>query len=94
MNKEGVIQLVADQCEITKTQAGRFVESFIKIVLEAASNGEPVTISGLGSFEVGMREMRMGRNPKTGESISLKAKMMPKFKPSAALRFAAEKAKI
>jgi len=93
MNKSDLIHCIADQCEVTKVQAGHFVESFVAVVLEAASNGEPVTISGLGSFEVAMRKARVGRNPKTGESISLKDKMMPKFKPAVALRLAAEKAK-
>ena len=72
--------------KFTKTQAQESVETILKLIKTNLENGNDVLISGFGKFSVKAKSARKGRNPKTGESIILKARKVVTFKPSNVLR--------
>lgn len=76
-----MINLVSRKAGIPKGQAAAAVDAFIESVKECLQKGEKVSLIGFGTFQVVMREARMGRNPKTGEQIQIPAKKQVKFKP-------------
>jgi DNA-binding protein HU-beta len=80
MNKAELIAHIADNAEITKTQANASVDAFIEAVTKALKKGDKVTLVGFGTFSVSKRAARMGRNPQTGATIKIKAKKVAKFK--------------
>lgn len=87
MNKEGLIKEVVSNVEgATKKDITVVVDEFFDIIKNTISAGEKVNIAGFGSFEVVERAERVGRNPKTGESVNIKASKSPKFKASKALK--------
>ena len=86
MNKAGLIERVHETLGGSKADAERAVESVISTVTDSLKNGEEVSIAGLGIFEAKMRQARMGRNPRTGESISIPAMRVPKFRAAKALK--------
>lgn len=86
MNKAGLIERVHETLGGSKADAERAVESVISTITDSLKNGEEVSIAGLGIFEAKMRQARMGRNPRTGESISIPAMRVPKFRAAKALK--------
>lgn len=80
MNKAELIDQLAKDAEITKTQANAAIDSFTGAVVKALKKGDRVTLVGFGTFSVAERSARSGRNPKTGAVIKIKAKKVPKFK--------------
>ena len=80
MNKAELIAKLADDAEITKTQANAALDSFIEAVTKTLKGGGKVTLVGFGTFSVSKRAARNGRNPQTGEVIKIKARKLPKFK--------------
>jgi len=70
------------------------VESFIDIIKRSLRDGETVQIVGFGAFGVKKRRARQGRNPKTGETIQVKEKLVPYFKPGSALRASVKEMKV
>jgi len=80
MNKGELIEKIAGDAEITKTQAGAVIDSFIDAVTKTLKKGDTVTLVGFGTFSVTKRAARKGRNPQTGETIKIKAKKVAKFK--------------
>jgi DNA-binding protein HU-beta len=80
MNKAELIAKLADDAEITKTQANAVVDSFIEAVTKTLKSGNKVTLVGFGTFSVSKRAARNGRNPQTGAVIKIKAKKVAKFK--------------
>ena len=70
----------------TKADAERAVETIISSITDALKNGQEVSIAGLGIFEAKMRAARTGRNPRTGETISVPAMRVPKFRASKTLK--------
>jgi len=80
MNKAELIAHIADNAEITKTQANAALDAFIEAVTKALKKGDKVTLVGFGTFSVSKRAARMGRNPQTGAAIKIKAKKVAKFK--------------
>lgn len=86
MNKAELIDAVAESAELPRAAAGRAVESVLACITEALKQDEAVTLVGFGSFLVREREARSGRNPRTGESIEIKASRTPAFKPGKALK--------
>lgn len=90
MNRAELIEYVAEEMEITKVDAGRFVEIFLHAIYTNVRR-EGVKISGLGTFSAVKRKARKGRNPRTGEEIRIPAKWAPVFKPGSALREAVKK---
>ena len=80
MNKAELIAKIADDAEITKTQANAALDSFTNAVTKTLKGGGKVTLVGFGTFSVSKRAARNGRNPQTGDVIKIKAKKVAKFK--------------
>ncbi|MCX6323145.1 MAG: HU family DNA-binding protein [Sphingobacteriales bacterium] len=80
MNKAELIAKIADDADITKTQANATLDSFIEAVTKTLKSGNKVTLVGFGTFSVSKRAARNGRNPQTGAVIKIKAKKVAKFK--------------
>ena len=86
MNKAELIASVAEKAEITKKDAEKAVAALLTTVEEALANGDKVQLVGFGTFEIRERAARKGRNPQTGEEISIAAAKVPVFKAGKALR--------
>lgn len=86
MNKGEVVDKMAEAANLSKADAGRALEAFIGAVSDALKSGDNVAIAGFGSFEVRARAARTGRNPKTGEALTIAASKAPAFKPGKALK--------
>ncbi|EKS8372196.1 HU family DNA-binding protein [Bacillus thuringiensis] len=86
MNKTELIQKVAIQTGLKRTQASLAVDSVFASIRETLQNGDNVQLIGFGSFEVRERAAREGRNPQTGESITIPARKVPAFKAGKALK--------
>jgi len=82
MTKEEIIAQIAEDAGTTKVQAKAALESFIGSVKKTLKKGERLTLVGFGAFSVSKRSARMGRNPKTGAAIEIKARKAAKFKAS------------
>jgi DNA-binding protein HU-beta len=85
MTKADLVSKIAGDGGITKAQAEKAVDGFVSAVTDALSKGEKVTLVGFGTFSVGDRAEREGRNPRTGEKISIPASKVVKFKPGKSL---------
>lgn len=86
MNKSELIDAIATSADISKSAAGRALDGAMEAVKKALKKGEMVTLVGFGSFYVGKRKARDGRNPRTGETIKIKAARVPKFRAGKALK--------
>ena len=86
MNKSELIDAVANSTDLTKADAARAVDGVIGSITGALKSGGQVTIVGFGTFLVRHREARAGRNPRTGETIQIKASNVPAFKAGKALK--------
>jgi len=86
MNKTELIDAVADEAEVSKAEAGRAVDAVISSITKALKKGDNVTLVGFGTFQVRKRAARTGRNPKTGDTIKIKASKNPAFKAGKALK--------
>jgi DNA-binding protein HU-beta len=85
MNKGELIDKIAKDAKITKSQAGDALDAFIGGVAGTLAKAGKVTLVGFGTFSVSKRAARKGRNPRTGKEITIKAKKVAKFKPGAEL---------
>ena len=83
MNKAELIDAVADRLGHSKRDVTAIVDAFIDDTKRAVAKGEKVAISGFGVFEAQARKARLGRNPRTGETVKIKATKLPKFRPGA-----------
>jgi nucleoid DNA-binding protein len=81
MNKGDLINRVAEESSITKAQATTAVNAMFNAIGSALQGNDKATIIGFGTFSVTKREARSGRNPRTGETITIAAKNVVKFKP-------------
>ena len=86
MNKTELVAVVAAKTGLTKKDAERVVNATVDAITESLVKGEKVQISGFGIFEVKGREARVGRNPRTKESIQIPATRLPAFKASKTLK--------
>ncbi|HUG74541.1 MAG TPA: HU family DNA-binding protein [Acidimicrobiia bacterium] len=86
MNKKELGDAVAEALGGQKAQGGAAVDAVFDAVAGALAKGDKVSIAGFGGFEVRQRSARMGRNPRTGEAIPIKASKAPAFKPAKALK--------
>lgn len=86
MNKAELIEAIADTANLTKADAGRVLDGMVNAVTDALKKGDTVSLVGFGSFAVKERAERQGRNPQTGNSITIKAAKIPSFKPGKALK--------
>lgn len=80
MNKSELINAIAKASGISKAAAARSLDAFIKTISDVLSKGGRVALPGFGSFDIGKRKKRMGRNPRTGQVITIPAAKVPKFK--------------
>jgi DNA-binding protein HU-beta len=80
MNKAQLIDAIAGDAKITKADAKKALDAFIKSTSSALKKGDRVALVGFGSFGVAKRSARTGRNPQTGKPIQIKAKKVVKFK--------------
>jgi DNA-binding protein HU-beta len=80
MNKAELINKIADDAGVTKTQANAALDSFVEAVTKTLKGGGKVTLVGFGTFSVSKRAARNGRNPQTGEVIKIKARKVARFK--------------
>lgn len=86
MNKADLVSVVADKTGLTKKQSEQAVNAMVEAIEEALKKGERVSLVGFGTFEVRARRSRTGRNPQTGQSITIPAGKVPAFKPGKTLR--------
>lgn len=86
MNKSELIDLIAQQADISKAAATRALEAMIGGVQTTLKKGGSVSIVGFGTFAVTKRAARTGRNPRTGATIKIKAAKVPKFRPGKGLK--------
>ncbi len=91
MNKTELIAAVAEKTGLTKKDAERVVNATFETVTASLTKGEKVAVSGFGNFEVKAREARVGRNPRTKETIQIPATRLPAFKAAKALKDAVAK---
>ncbi|WP_066569625.1 HU family DNA-binding protein [Snodgrassella sp. CFCC 13594] len=90
MNKSELIQAMATEAELTKAQASAAVDAFEVVITRALSEGTSVALVGFGTFSIGERQARTGRNPKTGEELKIPAARVPKFKAGKTLKDAVQ----
>ena len=88
MNKSELIDAIASQADIPKATAARALDAFIDSVTGALKTGDAVTLVGFGTFDVKDRAARTGRNPQTGNPISIAAAKIPGFKAGKGLKVA------
>ena len=86
MNKTELIAAVAEKAGLTKKDAERVVNATVEAITESLVKGDKVSVSGFGIFEVKTREARVGRNPRTKETIQIPATRLPAFKASKTLK--------
>ncbi|MGE5384768.1 MAG: HU family DNA-binding protein [Betaproteobacteria bacterium] len=86
MNKSELIDQIAKSAEISKAAAGRALDATVAAVKTTLKKGGLVTLVGFGTFYVGKRAARSGRNPRTGATIKIKAAKVPKFRAGKALK--------
>lgn len=86
MNKTELVDLIADSADISKAAANRALDATLSAVTAALQRGDEVTLVGFGTFYVGERTERSGRNPKTGEAITIPAGRAPKFRAGKLLK--------
>lgn len=80
VNKSGLVDSIVGKTGVSKPIATKVLDGFIKSVIDSLKKGDTVTLIGFGTYYVGERAARNGRNPKTGESIKIKASKTPKFR--------------
>ena len=91
MNKVELVDAIAKSADLSKKDAEAALKALTETVTKELKKGEKVTLVGFGTFEVGKRAARVGRNPQTGAEIKIKAAKLPKFKAGKALKDAVNK---
>lgn len=86
MNKNDLIGAVADVSGLSKSDATKAVEAVFESITSALTKGDEVRLVGFGTFAVAKRKASIGRNPRTGEPMSIKASSQPKFKAGKGLK--------
>ena len=86
MNKTELVAAIVEKTELSKKEAEKAVKAFTEVVADELKKGEKIQLVGFGTFEVADRPAREGRNPKTGETMTIAASKTPKFKAGKALK--------
>ena len=86
MNKTQLIEHIAATTDLSKAAAGRVLSTMLESVSKTLKKGGTVSLTGFGSFSVTKRKARIGRNPKTGDALKIKAAKVPQFRPSKGLK--------
>lgn len=81
MNKSQLVELVATKTHSTKQDSEAFLDATLEIIQKTVSKGDDVKLVGFGTFSRCNRKSRVGRNPKTGESVKIPKTSVPRFKP-------------
>jgi DNA-binding protein HU-beta len=79
MNKSELVDALASASGLTKTVANKVLNTFMKTITEVLQEGGSVVLPGFGSFKTGNRSERLGRNPRTGQTMKIPASRVPKF---------------
>ncbi|MBE6195655.1 MAG: HU family DNA-binding protein [Rikenellaceae bacterium] len=82
MNKAQLIEAVALEAGISKVAAKRAVDAVVEATIQTLMEGDKISFAGLGTFSVGHRSERTGRNPRTGQTVRIAAKRVVKFRPT------------
>jgi DNA-binding protein HU-beta len=88
MNRKELVEALATKTESTKVSAESNIAALIEIITATLKKGDSISLVGFGSFEVRKRAARVGRNPKTGAELKIKASKVPAFKAGATLKAA------
>lgn len=91
MNKTELIEAIASRTDMTKTDVDKVISSLVDVITDALADGDKVSLKGFGIFEVRARDARIGRNPRTGETMEIAASKVPAFKASSTLKKAVNK---
>jgi len=91
MTKADIVEKIHTTTGLSKKDSAEMMESVFDIIKSTLESGETIKVSGFGSFVVNQKEARQGRNPQTGESITIEARKVLTFKPSNLLRQAINK---
>lgn len=86
MNKTELVAAVSEQIGVPKRTAEAVVNATINMIIDETANGNGVQLIGFGTFETVKRAARQGRNPQTGETVSVPATVVPKFRPGKAFK--------
>jgi DNA-binding protein HU-beta len=86
MNKKELVQTIAKEADVTINDADRCLDALTKAITQSLAKNDNVTLVGFGTFQVKDRSAREGRNPKTGETIQIKASKVPSFKAGKTLK--------
>jgi DNA-binding protein HU-beta len=86
LNKQDMIEQIAQSAEVSKSAAERAVDALVSAIKTSLKKGDMVTLVGFGTFYVGTRKARQGRNPRTGEALKIAAAKVPKFRAGKALK--------
>ncbi|QIK96014.1 HU family DNA-binding protein [Sphingomonas sp. HDW15A] len=90
MNKQDLIGQVADRAGLSRADASKAVETMLEVVTSALKRGDEVRLVGFGNFSVTRRKASVGRNPRTGAPMQIKASSQPKFRPGRILKEAVQ----
>ena len=86
MNKTELVEHIAKATDTSKAAAARSLDAMVDVVRKTLKKGGTVSLVGFGTFAVGKRAARTGRNPRTGDTIKIKAAKVPKFRPGKGLK--------
>lgn len=86
MNKPDLINAIAEQANLSKADAGRCLEALINTIETTLKAGDAITLVGFGTFQVKARAARTGRNPQTGQELTIAAANVPSFKAGKGLK--------
>ncbi|HUW25029.1 MAG TPA: HU family DNA-binding protein [Gallionella sp.] len=86
MNKSDLVDAIAKSADLSKASAARALDATVETIKKALKKGDTVSLVGFGTFKVGKRAARSGRNPRTGETIKIKAAKVPKFSAGKGLK--------
>lgn len=86
MNKYDLVNMLASKTGMTKKGAADALDSILDAIMDALRKGDKVTITGFGTYEVRQRKARVGRNPQTGEEITIPARKVAAFRAGKALK--------
>ena len=86
MYKQALIDALAAKTELTKADSAKLLDALLETIVEKVSAGEPVVLVGFGTFKSAHRPQSVGRNPGTGEPLTIKETSLPKFAPGAVFK--------
>ena len=93
MNKQELIEAIAEKSHTSKSDSKKMLDAFLETVTETLAHGDSVQLIGFGTFKSTERKARSGRNPRTGETVTIPAKRVPAFTAGNALKEAVQRGK-